>query len=102
MEVYSVYDSAVGAYGNPFVCRARGEAVRGFVDECMNVQSPFNKHPRDFHLYYLGSYDIGTGTFEQKTLPVRIVGASDIVDGRVGEGQRVNGAAELEPGQVPF
>lgn len=62
--VFAVRDNAVEAFGQPFFCRARGEAVRSFIDETKNKESNFHKHPADYDLYYIGLYNEETGTLE--------------------------------------
>lgn len=53
----AVFDSAVNAYGRPFFCRARGEALRAFADEVQNKDTEFGRHPEDYALAMLGSFD---------------------------------------------
>ena len=62
-KVVSVRDRAVATFGQPIFCSAIGQAVRSFGDEIKNTSSPFNKHPEDYDLYYLGEFDDDTGEF---------------------------------------
>lgn len=62
-EVVAVLDAAVGGYSRPFFTPSIGAAVRSFIDE-VNRQADDNqmsKHPQDFSLYHLGSFDDSTG-----------------------------------------
>lgn len=61
-----VFDSAVQAYGQPLFFRARGEAIRAFMDECRNPDpaSGIAKHPEDYELRFLGFFDQETGEFD--------------------------------------
>lgn len=63
--VCSVFDKAAAAYGRPFFVGAIGQAIRGFQDEVnRNAEdNPVNKHPDDFDLYYVGTFDDSTGGF---------------------------------------
>lgn len=64
--VCSVFDSAVQAYGRPIFLPAKGAATRSFIDE-VNRDAPdnnLNKHPADFELYCLGTWDEETAVFE--------------------------------------
>lgn len=69
--VVSVYDVAAGAFGRPAFCAAIGVALRSFQDE-VNRNAPDNevfRHPEDFILYHLGSYDDSNGRFDQLDIP---------------------------------
>lgn len=58
---FAVHDSAMGAYHPPFFVNASGLAVRGFGDQVLKQDSEFNRHPSDFSLWEIGSYDDETG-----------------------------------------
>lgn len=55
--ICTIYDMAVQSHGQPFFARANGEAIRIFVDEVNNPGSRINKHPSDFELYKIGTYE---------------------------------------------
>jgi len=74
--VCAVRDSAVDAYGVPVFVRAKGEALRGFMDEVRRVDSPMNKHPSDYTLFFIGQYDDATGTM-QPVSPQQLLRAKD-------------------------
>lgn len=78
VQVYSVYDKAVKAYAPPFYARSAGEAIRSFSQLCTDPQSNVSRHPTDFVLFGLGSYDDGTGLFNTGE-PMRMIGASEIL-----------------------
>lgn len=63
--IVSVRDRAVDAFGTPFFAQAVGQALRSFTDEVQR-ESPdnsLNRHPEDYDLYLLGSFDTDHGTF---------------------------------------
>jgi len=62
LYMFAVLDKAVNAFMPPFFCRAKGEAIRTFTDAVNDKQSPFFKHPTDFELYIVGSFDPANGT----------------------------------------
>lgn len=67
LHVLSVRDRAADVFGQPMFVPAVGVGVRSFVDE-LNRQGPDNvlsRHPEDFDLYELGTYDDNTGRFQQ-------------------------------------
>lgn len=74
--VCAVFDSAVEAYGQPIFVRARGEAMRSFIDEVRRSDSMFAKHPSDYSLYLIGSFDDATASLVACT-PERLVRGQD-------------------------
>lgn len=76
MEMFTVRDSALGEYGNPFCARTIPEATRIFLDEARNPESQINKHPEDYTLHHLGSFNPETGTFNT-TAPYQVCRALD-------------------------
>lgn len=67
LPVCSVYDNAVKAFSRPMFVRAKGEAMRSFIDECGNPKSELAKHPSDYSLYLLGTFDEESGVFENSS-----------------------------------
>nr|QJB19931.1 MAG: nonstructural protein [Microvirus sp.] len=61
--IYAVKDLAVQAYGDPFSVRAKGEAIRSFMDEANRTDgnSAIAKHPEDYELYHIANYDENLG-----------------------------------------
>jgi len=64
--VLSVYDRAAASYGRPVFALSLGAAIRSFQDEINRVDAnnEMNRHPKDFDLYELGSFDDQTGEFD--------------------------------------
>lgn len=74
--VVSVRDFAMGAYGRPIFCASRGQAVRSFSDE-INREHEANemyRHPADFDLYVVGSFNDEDGVLSSCTPEVLIRG----------------------------
>ena len=61
---YAVYDSATCAYMRPFAFQTDGQALRGFADEAVRADSEISKHPEDYSLYRIASFDDNTGKME--------------------------------------
>lgn len=57
----ALYDRATEAYAPILTTHTRGEAIRSFRTECQNKESPINRHPTDFELHALGSFNEVTG-----------------------------------------
>lgn len=77
LECYAVYDKAVGAFMPPFYAKARGEALRLFMDAVGDRNSPFCKHPADYTLFYCGVFDDGSGTFSSEDA-VKVLTAMEV------------------------
>lgn len=62
-HIYAVKDLAVQAFGDFFLVRAPGEAIRSFQDEVNRTdgKSAVAQHPEDYELYKLGTYDDASG-----------------------------------------
>lgn len=85
LQLFSVYDSALGAYGRPFSSPSKGTGVRAFTDECNHVapENPLNRHPDDYKLFHLGSFNDKTGIMtppEGSKLPVQLLTATEVID----------------------
>lgn len=65
LYVFSIYDSAAGYYKEPFCCNNKGIALREFADACNNPQTFLGKHPADYTLFLIGTFNDDTGVFEQ-------------------------------------
>lgn len=66
MIMVAIKDRALDAFMRPFFAQTKGQAIRMFNDEINNQDSPMFKHPDDYDLYYLGTWDDKTGeTTEQ-------------------------------------
>lgn len=65
-NVYSIRDRAADVFGQPFFLPTNGVAIRVFSDEVNRADgnNNLNKHPEDFDLYYLGSFDDNDGSFD--------------------------------------
>lgn len=65
LKAYSIHDNAVKSYNNPFYMLTHAEACRAFKTEALNPESKICNHPQDFSLYYVGTYDNASATFNQ-------------------------------------
>lgn len=69
LKIFSVFDSAVGAYASPMFLHSRAQAVRAFTDAIADPSTNICKHPQDFTLFYLGEYDDQIGRFDSLPSP---------------------------------
>lgn len=63
-KMFTIFDSKAGAYNAPFCFGATGQAVRAFADLVNDPQSNIARHPADYTLFEIGTYDDQTGTME--------------------------------------
>ena len=57
VKMFSVYDSKVKSYAQPFFAPTKGAAIRMFSDLVADSSTMVAKHPGDFTLFEIGSYD---------------------------------------------
>jgi hypothetical protein len=64
-EIFAVYDRAAQCFGRPLFTNSIGQTIRSFIDEINREDKDSNmwKHPDDFDLYQLGSFDDVKGKF---------------------------------------
>ncbi|QXP08624.1 MAG: nonstructural protein [Arizlama microvirus] len=72
----AVLDLATETFGRPFFVAHAGQAMRSFMDEIKNKDSELGKHPGDYELFELGTFDDATGEFTAPPL-VRLLRGSD-------------------------
>lgn len=63
LKVFSVFDSKADAYILPFFCVNTAVAIRGFSLACKDETSQFCRHPGDFTLFEVGTWDETPGLF---------------------------------------
>lgn len=59
--LYSVFDSKGGFHLSPFPAANDAVAARQFGEFCTNPETPMNKHPEDYSLKAIGSFDDESG-----------------------------------------
>lgn len=77
IKLFSVFDSKVGAYMQPFYARTSGEAVRSFQDAIVREGSQFGTHAEDFTLFELGTWDDVSAQIEMLPTPHSLGVASE-------------------------
>lgn len=78
IKMFSVFDSAIGAYMTPFFSQSQGAAIRSLGDAANDPSHPFHKHSLDFTLFELGEFDDNSGEFVA-TPPIRIIACVELV-----------------------
>lgn len=77
-KVFSIYDSKVGSYLEPFFVKSTGEAERAIMDLVNKPDHHFNVHSADFTLFEIGSWDEDTGTFALLNAPHSVFGLHEV------------------------
>lgn len=72
MKVFSVYDLKACAYLQPFFSGNAGSAIRAFEDAVEDPKSPIAKHPSDYQLFELGTWDDNSGALAG-ILPMKLL-----------------------------
>lgn len=76
-EIFSVYDAKAEQFNTPMFLPKKGQAIRAFADQVKDPASELAKHPEDYTLFCLGSYESDDGKFEPGTSPVALCSALD-------------------------
>ena len=69
LKVYSIYDSKAEAYNQPFYMQSTGAAIRAFEDNARDPSTSIHKHPEDYSLFELGTFDDATASFDTYLTP---------------------------------
>lgn len=78
VNIYSVYDSKVSAFGSPIFCINDAVAERCLAGVVSDPASVLSKNPGDFTLHRLGSFDDVSGLIEPAVSPVHVCNASAV------------------------
>lgn len=79
--IFGVRDGAVDCFiSPPLFMRSKGEAIRAFTDACQNGEHEFNKHAKDYEMFFLGEFDDRSGVFVSSAGgPVSVIRAVECV-----------------------
>lgn len=69
----SIRDQQLAAYGRPWYAPTTGSAIRSFQDEANNPDSMIHKHPEDYELVQLGTFDDETGQHQNLSAPRQLI-----------------------------
>lgn len=73
-HVFAVFDAKAEAYLPPFTTSTFGIAERLFTDMVNEPGQQFNRHPEDYTLYLIGTYDSHTAELQTAALKPLITG----------------------------
>lgn len=78
-NVYAVRDEVAGLFKYDFKRARHGEALRFFGDGVQDGKSEIAKHPGDFSLFFIATFDDESGRFESLDVAQRLASALDYV-----------------------
>lgn len=64
LKVFTVYDSKVEAYLSPFYMPTVASAIRAWETTVNDPSTQFSRHPADYTLFEIGTFDDATAMFE--------------------------------------
>jgi len=73
LKIFSIYDSKAAAYLTPFFLPRTEMAIRAFVGCLKESDHQFAKHPEDFTLFQVGSFDPNTAKFTDLKESVTVI-----------------------------
>lgn len=86
IQMFTVYDSAAGAYLEPFFAPTLEFAMRGFREAVNKPGHQFARFPEDYTLFHVGSFDPQSGVVDPMVphslgVAVTFVDRQEVVDG---------------------
>jgi len=72
MKIFTVYDSKIEGYLQPFFMQHKGAAIRAFSELCNDSGHNFGKYPSDYTLFEVGSWDGSNCGFSLYVTPVSL------------------------------
>jgi hypothetical protein len=70
MKMFSIFDAKAETFMPPFCVHSVGIAKRDFSDAVNDGKSFVNKHPEDYSLFEIGTYDDQTGQCDMLATPL--------------------------------
>lgn len=99
-NVFSIYDTKASAYLTPFFLPTVPMALRVFAECANSSDHQFGRHPEDFTLFHLGTFDDETCIFTALETKAALGVAIEFVNVALGDGP--NGAGQAQgDGDIP-
>lgn len=101
-KMFSLLDIKIGVFNTPFFMIHEGSAVRAVIDLGSDMSTVIARHPADYVLVMLGTFDDQSGIYEPATpavhlgtvaslLPARAPGSPTLFDSRIPSPLAYNG-----------
>ena len=78
-KMFTVYDKKAKSYLPPFYMQSTGQAMRTFEDTVNDKEHAFGKHPEDYVIFEVGSFDDQNCTFELHQTPITLAAAIELI-----------------------
>lgn len=85
LVLMSVRDSKLDAFVNLFTSPSRAAGARAFSDVVNDPSGSVFKHPDDYTLYQVGTFDDSTGVVTPHTTPEHVASARSLLAKQGGE-----------------
>jgi len=79
-SIFSIYDSKIEAYLPPFFMQTKAASIRAITDTMQDQQHPFSKHPEDYTLFFLGTYDDNNSKFDIEITPQSLAVMIELIE----------------------
>lgn len=79
MKMFSIFDSKISAYLQPFFVLSNGAAIRAMTDVCNDKGHTFNLHPEDYTLFELADFDESSGQITPLNTPKPIIKVIELI-----------------------
>lgn len=79
LKIFSIYDEKAKAYFPPQFQPQIGQAIRTFTDIVNNPETQLHKHPEDYSLYHIGSFNDDNAKLESLNEPQFLARASEVI-----------------------
>ena len=98
LNAYTIYDVASGIHMRPFFGPADGQAIRQFKDIATDADHEIGKHPEDYTLLRIGTFNERDGTLTPETPEKLISGLQCVSMDRNPDQAKLKLATEQEIG----
>lgn len=78
VDIYSVYDVKSEMYSPPMVAVTRGVILRQIQDLLREGKHMYARHPEDYVLFYLGTFDEHSADFVHPAAPVSVLSLASL------------------------
>lgn len=76
LNVYAIFDSASGIYDRPWCAHSDQAAIRSFTDVAQDAEHPIGKHPEDFTLFRIGTWEDDAGAIVGEA-PTKVINGAE-------------------------
>lgn len=77
-RVFSIFDAKAAVFGVPFFVHNDAMAVRLFSDLVNDPKSMVARHPEDYSLYFVGTFEDDTALITGEVTPTSLMTASNM------------------------